>query len=686
MALLDRFRVRNAERDLIDDLRHKWHSAAEAKKPFEKQVKLNLAFLAGKQWLHVNPVTGAYEDLTATDPEWRIRRRREIITPVYAQIVGRFIQSGMTPEVIPESQDAMDVDAAQAADKLAKWLWNRRGNPRGFAHHLPTFVRWLVAAGSAFVSWTWDESAPARAATSGGTVQGDVVIGVDSPFAIFPEPFAETWDDVTWVFRRFVMTEQQVADRWPDRAKWLKPRDVRTEVPLPGEAMSGSQPAVFPQPQTMKNAVEVREYFERPCGDHVNGRYVVLGNGGDLVLHDSDLPYGVIPIEMANYVTVPGAFWGKALLTDLIDPQRSLNELHSRVQEIIRMTLAPKLMVPVESEMSIDAWTTEPGEKILYSATSSPIEPHMLPAPPLPPYVNSEFARLDAGVQETAQLHTFNAPIRGQSRKTALEVQLMQEQDDIARLPTFRQLDEVLSRVITYAVEMAKDRYAERRLIVVGIGNRSESEALTGSDLAGTYRVEIRMSPGAAQTTMQRKAEAIQLYQLGAFGPPGQPETLRRFFRAYDMEMAAMFDREDEVDLKVAEQENFGMLHQGRYYEVGLFDQPVVHLESHLAALKEYAIDPDADADRIRLLEDHILKHRAMAKGGQGAAGQMQPNAPQPGAPRGGGPTGRPKPGVTRREPLRSPPGAAPPASLLAAMAAKGGAATAPQANPPPRL
>lgn len=610
VAALDKFRAKNRDRELITELSSRFARAERASKPFHSQIKLNLAFLSDRQWLDINPISGDLVNVQTGDPSWRIRMTNDKITPIYNRILGNFMQFPLTPEAVADSHDDQSHASAEAANHLAKGLWERTGAHRGVQSILPEFFGWMLSAGSSFLAWWWDPSAISESPT--GNVRGDIRFGVPSPRSIFPDPGATSWDDMGWLFRQMVMGLDVAKARWPEKADELEGKEIRVDPPLPTNATIGGSPSVFFNSETLPGQVVIREYFERPTATYPKGRYIVLGNSGKVILdYREALPYGDIPMVKADFIPIPGAFWGKSLVAPLIPIQRSINEMHSRMQEIQRMTLAPKLLVPIECDMDEDAWTTLPSEKIFYSSSTG-AAPVPIAPPNIPPYINGEFQRMDMALQEIASMHMNNVPIRGQARRTALEARLQQEQDDIARIASYRQIDQSLSYAMVKAIELCRDRYHDDRLIRVGVGDAAKAKALSGADLEGSFKVSVRVDPSTPFSRTERFSLATNLWKMGIFGKPGSPQAARQFMRFVDIQWNGAGNSDDTLDNQVAEFEDSGMKTEGRFFAVGQFDNHEAHLEIHLAFLKQWRMEPDADQARIRLLEDHILTHRQM--------------------------------------------------------------------------
>jgi len=82
-----------------------------------------------------------------------------------------------------------------------------------------------------------------------------------------------------------------------------------------------------------KNAIVVKEYYEQPSPDHERGRMIVVANGE--VLYKGDSPYyGENPGDWHPYSDfrweiMPGRYWAKGAIDDIIPLQQRLNQIDS---------------------------------------------------------------------------------------------------------------------------------------------------------------------------------------------------------------------------------------------------------------------------------------------------------------------------------------------------------------------
>lgn len=610
ISSIKKFRAKQRDQRLLSELQQRYVMAAEAKKNFDLETKLNLSYLMDRQWLELTRA-GQLVDLRAVDPAWRVRHSSNKIKAYYERVMGSLMRFPLTPEAQHEDKDQESRMAAVAADHLAKALWQRHGPHASIKRVLPQFFSWLLVSGSSYLAWWYDDEAEVESPE--GMVEGDVRFGVPDPRTVFPDPSATEWDDMQWCFRETIMPASVARMRWPDAADLIEDMVIQPESSLPSNAvMGGTPPNVF-KTVPMPGMNIIREYFERPSREFYKGRYIITANANGVVVHDSEaegLPYGDIPMRKADFSVIPGAFYGRALISDLRGPQKFRNELQSKALEHIRMMMWAKLMLPVECELEEQPvkWTTLHGEVVRYSESMPGVRPWVFQPGALPNHYNQEIIRLDFDMQEIASVHTSNVPMRGQPRRTALEARLQQEQDDMARIMLYEGVNIVLSDVLTGAIKLCRDRWDKKRIVRVGAGDEATVMALSKADLDGGFQITVRIDPSLPFSRSERLELAFSLYDRGVFGEQGSPQATREFLRFADIEWRAGAVRNDDLDREKARFEN-ELLKRGTWCEPGKYDNDEAHLEEHAAFAKRWTLEPDPDWDSIRLHEDHMLLH-----------------------------------------------------------------------------
>lgn len=120
----------------------------------------------------------------------------------------------------------------------------------------------------------------------------------------------------------------------------------------------------------LTNSAVVKEYYERPSRQFLNGRLVVVANGKCLYAGDS--PYigpelgDWHPYSECRWELVPGRFWGKSALDAATELQKRLNSIDS-VIILTRKTMAiPQKLIPTSAGIAPGTWTGRPGQEVYW--------------------------------------------------------------------------------------------------------------------------------------------------------------------------------------------------------------------------------------------------------------------------------------------------------------------------------
>ncbi len=102
--------------DVIKQVKEDFYQRQKARKPLERQWELNMNFLNGNQYCHIN----GRGEITADDSEYFWQRREVFnhIAPIIEARVAKFSRINPDIYVRPITDDDNDVSGASAAEKL----------------------------------------------------------------------------------------------------------------------------------------------------------------------------------------------------------------------------------------------------------------------------------------------------------------------------------------------------------------------------------------------------------------------------------------------------------------------------------------------------------------------------------------------------------------------------------------
>jgi len=672
-------------------INERFHDAEVARNPFETQWRLNLAWLIGRQYTAWHRLQRKIIEMPA--PSWRVRLVANRILPIWRSSLGRLLKTRPMPDVIPASGDEQDVQTAKVGDRLVKHIWNTQDFDGRKSIEL---YGWILACGTGFVMPWWDHSVgdaiempemaePDALLTdkdAGLEKMGDVVLDVVSPFEVYPDPIATNWDDMQWVWRSKALPVATLKERYPDMKDEIHPESGLEAIIYPFDPiMQGPQFGIRETPPVAKDMARLKEYFERPSKKYPKGRHAVLV-GDVFVKYEEELPYehGELPLIKFDYIVYPGRWWGGGIIEQLIPLQREYNRTRSQIIENKNLMSKPKLLIPTSAEISADAWTSEPGEKVYFSPLGGRPEPWV--PPPIPGYVLQELDRTEQDMMETSSHHYISRGMNAPGVRTAAGMAMLQEADDTPFGPVLQWNENSFRKVGEHILELAKQFYTEARIVYMGLGTEAAVVEFTREKLQGRFRVLVDIGSSLPMSKAARMQFALEMLDRGFFRNERNQPDEAKFFEFLEMQSAVDVFRQDEsIDLRVARTENVEMRDRQSQFEPGEYDNHMVHMNQHVRFLKEYALehgDEEAAQTVIEIMTNHIRGHElrmrqiilkqeeeklSIQQGIQQLQMAMVP--PQPGAP--GGPPGPPA--------LPQPPPGAPPSAPAAPPA---------QAGPPP--
>lgn len=401
----------------VADLKSEWQKYKNARQVFEPDWFLNSAFFVGQQWLYWNhgrldrPRLAKYRE-TIVDNR---------ILPIITARVAKKVKSRPTFVATPFTGQESDVDAAKITEKVMAFDWEYLD----LQQKLYQAQLFADIAGAGFWKIYWDSTegdsvecvcgpdgeimkqangTPVKAdmfpdglpeGLSTKTIaQGDVCVDVVSPFHFYPEPLAESMDDLEKCFEEKIRSPDYIKQRYGVEL------EADTEAPIgPVESrIFGS--VLMPAQGVGYKGIRVFEFWAKPCPSYPKGKRVVWAQ--DQLLTEEDNPIDPLPYVMFSGVKVPNRFWPTSVTTQLRGPQIALNKIESQIQENANRIGNPALLKSRQANVS---YTGVPGEEVLYDSTVSDAVPQYLTPPNMPQYVERRGEEIISSMNEISGLH-----------------------------------------------------------------------------------------------------------------------------------------------------------------------------------------------------------------------------------------------------------------------------------------
>lgn len=615
--------------DIISFVKEEARKRRDARSAFEQQWILNSNFLVGNQYCDINPYSGEVQQQEGLDDS-RDRRVFNQIAPLYETRIANLSKLSFNMKVNPHTNELDDYAKADVSTNILKF----RQMQTDFKMKNKTAMSWSELCGTVFWMTWWNPSLGDKIAEKVTAVldengvteesreayyQGDIEYGVLTPYEVLPENLAKYGIDS----QRSIILEQAMSIK---DIKDIYGIDVEgSEIatfeltPIPSGGGLGYQNTVMSLGhKTVSDSAKVFTYFERPSKHLPDGKMIIV-IGDEHLVYYGGLPYGTIPIIQQVCREVPGQFYGKSFIQDLIPLQKEYNDCKNRLHEHIKHTSIGNIAAE-EDSIDIDEYAENylgNGRILTYKRGTQP--PHYIQTPNLPGEIVHEIQQLKNDMEYVAgvsQLMVTGATPSGVTSGTAIE-NLMQI--DNTRLSLSG--DHIRTAIKNLSILWLRlyKMFAKTPRIVSYVGSNDIAKALTWSseDIEDTD-VEFTTENELIESEEVQKQKFIEAYNMGLFtNDQGViPERFKAKAREYMKlgtysEMLSL----DELQLQAAGRENafFG---EGVLPEISEFDNHVIHAEEHeryVLQLK-YKLIKKKQPELCKLFEAHIRQHKELSE------------------------------------------------------------------------
>ena len=331
------------------------------------------------------------------------------------------------------------------------------------------------------------------------------------------------------------------------------------------------------------------------------------------------MPYDEIPIVALKCKDIPGQFFGRSIIEELIPLQRAYNGCKNKIHDYIRTLASNPLLVPQGSIDDIDALVecgTAPGTVIEYDADRGK------PSPLIFQSISGEVRQeCDDIVREmeyvagVSQLMVTGANPTGVVSGTAID---KLQKIDSTRLSLTA--DGIRSAIKALALLWLKiyKRHAKtcRVLSIAGQNEMSSVFTWTSEDI-NSFDVVFDSDNELKNSEEKQRNNFLTAMSMGLFNDDNGK--LPRDFRERAIELLRLgaygtLMSENELQLKGARREN-DMLCAGRVPELDLYDDDELHIAEHkrFALQMRFKLLRKKDPELARAFDEHIREHTKRA-------------------------------------------------------------------------
>jgi len=608
------------EEDVIAFIASELDRRREERRACELQWRLNANFLLGHQNCDINPYRSDVEDRDV-QYEYMERACYNRISPIIDTRLANLDAMHFDMTVTPATDEIDDYEKACISTKILSYL----KSTTDFDTVRRMLVSWSELCGTAFIMSWWDRDAGELVGEyeqkdeDGNTVtveirEGDVKYGILTPYEVYPESvYKQTVADQGSIIVEQVMTSDRVYELYGVR---IPGGSVETYALTHAEGEGGfgyPNTDMSFSPRICEDSVKVVTYFERQSRRYPGGRLIICAS--DKVLFYGALPYDEIPIVALKCKDIPGQFFGRSVIEELIPLQRAYNGCKNKIHDYIRTLASNPLLVPEGSIDDIDALVecgTAPGSVIEYDADRGK------PSPLIFQSISGEVRQeCDDIVREmeyvagVSQLMVTGSRPSGIVSGTAIE---RLQRIDNTRLSLTADGIRAAIRALALVWLKIYKRHA-KTCRVISIAGQSEMSSVftwTGEDI-NSFDVVFDSENELKNSEEKQRENFLTAMSMGLFND--EDGKLPRDFKDRAIEMLRLgaygtLMSENELQLKNARREN-NMLCRGTLPELDIYDDDELHAAEHkrFALQMQFKLLRKKEPILARAFDDHISEH-----------------------------------------------------------------------------
>lgn len=609
---------------VLDDLEKR----KAQRSPIEQKWTLNANFLVGNQYCEINPYRG---DIAQLEPvyDWLEREVFNQIAPLIETRIANLKKINYRMRVSPATNEFDDYAKAEVSTSVLQYVQKTSD----FDSSKNTMIWWNELCGNCFfLSW-WDKDKGDKYAEKieieidGETGlpkqkrteyrQGDLDYGLLTPYEIYPESvFKQTIEAQRSIILEQVKTVDEIYDLYDLKVEGTSV-DTFTLTPIgSGGGFGYENTVVSIGHRTQDNAAKVVTYFEKPSKHVPDGKMIIIVNGEHLVYYGG-LPYGRIPITQVTCREVPGQFFGKSAIEDLIPRQRALNGCINRIHEYIKRIAIGSYLVE-EGSIDIDEFEQEgqaPGAALVYKSGTNKPDPVQIAM--LPSELMQERYNLKADMEYAAgvsQLMVNGATPSGVTSGAAIDN--LVEIDNTRLSLTGDHIRNAVRNLAILWLQIYK-RYATTKRVINYVGNNDIGKAIIWSrqDI-NSYDVDYITENELLTSEDAQKQRFFDAYNMGLFTDVDGRIPERVKLRAIEFMKIGNYSEImslNTLQIQSAQRENV-FFENGVIPEVSEFDEHEIHIDEHLRYFlqMDFQILKKNKPDYAKAFEAHIKQHKAV--------------------------------------------------------------------------
>ena len=479
----------------------------------------------------------------------------------------RYIHSQMSsnpPAVapVPFSSDSEDRRKADVADRACRY--GRRQYGMDSTQDQVNLQTVVIGTSFGIASWNPNLGEILEFDEESGEIltEGDFEFAHVSAWDIYSDPYADSWDKVRYVFRRFELPLEEALSLFPEHGSMLRKLvDSQEYEDSRGIAKERQDREAVP------DLVTCYQYWE--TGLAVNGfqgRYCwCLADGtllteversphafkfvtGDTMNEGSVVARARLPIHIMTDIDVPGTYYGMSVVMFSSEAQEMRNQFFNAAVETLRAVGTSTLILPDGAEIADDSITNSSWNFIKVKGNQGP---YQMEGARVPQGFAEMIDRMEKAIADQDSVNESNLGIQSREQAAAL-MQLASDQSNQIRRRLFNKYTQFVEAVFRDYLDVIREHWTTRRKIFV-LGKEKAFEVMDfdAMSITGGFDVDASYGTHFSLDPITRKDQIMQLIPL--YREAGIPvRSLLTHLRMSDLsglhdlaEMAA--DRQREV-------------------------------------------------------------------------------------------------------------------------------------------
>lgn len=612
--------------DLVNSIKDELERRRDERAMYELTWTMNANFRAGHQNCDINVYKRVIEDIVSPvtgDKSFRVYNRIAPLMETRAANLGSINYDMVVKSRSPEPDDW---EKARISTKLLKYCQS----VTDFDKKMDKLIAWCELCGTAFTLSWWDNTMgevigynvtevvleDGTAVTEESPIAvGELAFGLISPYEVFPQSLTieEIGDQHDVIIER-VLDISEIYNLYGRRYDG-ESLDSYVLTPIAGATTGHGIPnTAFGMAKHKRDNVErVITYLENPSRDYPEGRIITVIR--DEIVYMGTLPAGVFPMVAVKSKAVPGQFFGKSVIEDLIPLQRSFNENCNKLQDFIDTVANNPWLIPEGSLDDIGPDGIQAGDILIYRGQFG--KPEIVTYPEPPAIVQQQLDRLEKYMEyaaEVSQLMAIGTAPAGVTSGTAI--------DNLRQIDSTRMSltgDSIRNAVLGMAqiwLKLNKAYGIGYRVLMISGENDVGGVYTWCSEDINSFDVEFEAENELRHSRDKQREDFTVAYNMGMLmGEDGRIERqyIERGRELFDIEGSSGAYTQAELQRKNACREN-SYLEGGVIPKRGRYDDDEIHLDEHIkyALSAEYRQLEKRAPAYIQKFDEHIEEHRAI--------------------------------------------------------------------------